>query len=171
MQSNRVLGYVFLGLGVLFGFFGLAWGAASIAGGTLNVTGFLLLLLILTPIEAMLIGAGVYILRSSSSETAEMIEVKRQRKILSALQTQGKLSLSDAALEVDATLDQIKQDVYDLVGKGLFSGYVNWEDRMLYSRQARALRDAGSCPNCNGTLELAGKGVIKCPYCDTEIFL
>lgn len=171
MQNNRVLGYVFLGLGVMFGLFGLAWGMASIADGTLNTTGFLLLLLILAPIEAMLIGAGVFILRSSSSEMGEMLEVKRQRKILSALQTQGRLSLSEAALEVDATLDQIKQDVYDLVGKGLFSGYIDWQDGILYSRQARALRDAGSCPNCNGTLELAGKGVIKCPYCDTDIFL
>lgn len=171
MQNNRVLGYVFLGLGVMVGLFGAAWGAASISSGTLEVTGFLLLLLILAPIEAMLIGAGVFILRSSSSEMAEMVEVKRQRKILSALQTQGRLSLSEAALEVDATLDQVKQDVYDLVGKGLFSGYIDWQDGILYSRQARALRDAGSCPNCNGKLELAGKGVIKCPYCDTEIFL
>ena len=171
MQNNRVLGYVFLGLGVIVGFFGLAWGAANIASGTLEVTGFLLLLLILAPIEAMLIGAGVYILRSSATEMAEMVEVKRQRKILNALQTKGRLSLSEAALEVDATLDQIKQDVYDLVGKGLFSGYIDWQDGILYSRQARALRDAGSCPNCNGTLELVGKGVIKCPYCDTDIFL
>ena len=106
-----------------------------------------------------------------SKEMAEMVEVKRQRKILNALQTKGRLSLSDAALEVDATLDQVKQDVYDLVGKGLFSGYIDWQDGILYSRQARALRDAGSCPNCNGQLELAGKGIIKCPYCDTEIFL
>lgn len=171
MESNRVLGYVFLGLGVIFGLFGLAWGVASIADGTLNVTGFLLLLLILAPIEAMLIGAGVFILRRSSTEMAEMVEVKRQRQILSALQTQGRLSLRDAALEVDATLDQVKQDVYDLVGKGLFSGYIDWQDGILYSRQARALRDAGSCPNCNATLELVGKGVIKCAYCDTEIFL
>ncbi len=171
MQNNRVLGYVFLGLGVIIGLFGLAWGMASMADGTINVTGLLLLLLILAPIEAMLIGAGVYVLRSSATEMAEMVEVKRQRKILSALQTQGRLSLSEAALEVDATLDQIKQDVYDLVGKGLFSGYIDWQDGILYSRQARALRDAGSCPNCNGKLELAGKGVIKCPYCDTDIFL
>ena len=27
------------------------------------------------------------------------------------------------------------------------------------------------CPNCAGELELAGKGVIQCPFCGAEVFL
>jgi uncharacterized protein (DUF983 family) len=27
------------------------------------------------------------------------------------------------------------------------------------------------CPNCGAQLELAGKGLIVCPYCGTEVFL
>ena len=27
------------------------------------------------------------------------------------------------------------------------------------------------CPNCGGKLELAGKGIVTCPYCGVQIFL
>jgi DNA-directed RNA polymerase subunit RPC12/RpoP len=29
----------------------------------------------------------------------------------------------------------------------------------------------GKCPNCGGELQIAGKGVIKCPYYGSEIFV
>lgn len=52
-----------------------------------------------------------------------------------------------------------------------FSGYINWDEGILYSAEAAALREAGRCPNCGGALALAGRGVIRCPHCGTEIFL
>jgi tRNA(Ile2) C34 agmatinyltransferase TiaS len=61
--------------------------------------------------------------------------------------------------------------LHELVGMGLFAGYVNWDEGMLYSRQASELRQLSQCENCGGQLELAGKGVIRCPYCGTEYFL
>ncbi len=66
--------------------------------------------------------------------------------------------------------DQVKNYVYDLVGKGLFTGYVNWDQGLLISQQVSQMpRD--KCPNCGGQLELAGKGTVKCPFCGAEIFL
>jgi DNA-directed RNA polymerase subunit RPC12/RpoP len=85
--------------------------------------------------------------------------------------TKGQVSIADIALEMDMSVDQVKAWVYDLVGKGLFSGYVNWNDGILYSKQASQIREGGKCPNCGGQLTLAGKGVVTCQYCGTDIFL
>ena len=30
---------------------------------------------------------------------------------------------------------------------------------------------SGKCPNCGGDLQFAGKGLIVCPFCGSEVFL
>jgi tRNA(Ile2) C34 agmatinyltransferase TiaS len=57
------------------------------------------------------------------------------------------------------------------VREGAFTGHLNWEDELVYSKEARHLRAGGVCPNCRSPMGLAGKGVIRCDRCDTEVFL
>jgi DNA-directed RNA polymerase subunit RPC12/RpoP len=100
-----------------------------------------------------------------------MAEVEKEQKLLGMIQTQGQISISEAAIELDVDRSQVEDWIYDLVDKRLFAGYVNWDERMLYSRDASQMRGQNRCPNCGGEVELAGKGVVKCPYCGVEIFL
>jgi DNA-directed RNA polymerase subunit RPC12/RpoP len=65
---------------------------------------------------------------------------------------------------------QVKNYIYDLVGKGLFTGYIDWQSSTLYAKEAGAMQST-KCPNCGGVRELVGKGVVKCPYCGAELFL
>ncbi|MDQ3411579.1 MAG: hypothetical protein M3509_05615, partial [Chloroflexota bacterium] len=85
--------------------------------------------------------------------------------------TQGQVSIADLVMEMRSTRDRVQNDLYSLVGRGLFSGYVDWNKGVLYSVETSQLQGRHTCPNCGGQVELAGKGLIKCPFCGAEIFL
>lgn len=118
-----------------------------------------------------LVGAGIFLTKKGSDEESDIARVQEQRKLLDMVKTRGQVAVSDLVLEMNASTDKVRNDIYDLVGRGLFSGYVDWDKGVLYSVDASALTGQSNCPNCGGQLELAGKGIIKCPYCGSEIFL
>ena len=122
-------------------------------------------------IAAPLIGVGLYLFRKGQAESSEEQTIAQERKLLNMVMTQGKVNVAEAALELKATRDQTKQLIYDLIGKQLFTGYVNWDEGVLLSADASKIKEGGSCPKCGGHLELAGKGIIKCPFCGSEVFI
>jgi hypothetical protein len=135
-------------------------------GGTaLGITlGFLVLVL-------PQLGFGAFLLWKGGQETAVTARAQQQRQLLDMVKTRGQIAISDLVIELDSNRETVQKNLYQLVGMGLFSGYVNWEEGMLYSRQANELHQLNKCEHCGGELELAGKGVIRCPFCGTEYFL
>lgn len=153
---------VALGLWLYFGFQEGQLEASGAAFGGALFAGVLIL---------PMVGAGLFIFKKGSDEERDLARVREQRKLLDMVKTRGQVAVSDLVLELNANTDKVRNDIYDLVGRGLFSGYVDWDKGVLYSVDASALSGQSNCPNCGGQLELAGKGVIKCPYCGSEIFL
>jgi len=142
------------------------WLGAGVATGS-SVTGAALgFVLFSLPFFAV----GAYFLMRSGGEIKQQTKVDKQRSILDAVTTRGRVGVADLAIENDASRDEVRAYIYDLIGKGLFTGYVDWDGGELVSAEAANITE-GSCPSCGGAVELAGKGLVKCPFCGAETYL
>lgn len=170
MGQGKTLGLVLIAVGLVIGLLLVAWLGTSLASGSLGSGGFVLGLVLAAVLVLPFLSVGTIILVRGRAESRDYARVAQERKLLNMVLARGQLAVSDAALELDATRDQVKQYLYDLVGKGLFTGYINWEDGVLYARDAATMRTT-KCPNCGGVRGMVGKGVVRCPYCGSELFL
>lgn len=155
--------------GVVSLFLGLGTSGAgprdlSAAGAVLGITLFGVVPLLL------LGGVGVFLFVRGGQEAAEMADVQKKERLLGMIQSAGQVSVANAAIEMKMSRDEIKNAIYELVNQGLFSGYINWQEGMFYSKDAAAV-GSNKCPNCGGIRELVGKGIVKCPYCGVELFI
>lgn len=172
--SGRVVGIILIAFGVVACLVAGIWAAAEMSGAetSLSVGGAALgLAIVFFVITAPAVGVGAYLFVKGRKEASELAEVEKERQLLNIVLSRGQVSIADLVLELKTDRDQVKAWIYDLVGKGLFSGYINWEEGVLYSRQAGNMRETQKCPNCGGEQAYAGKGVIVCPYCGSELFL
>jgi len=167
--STKTVGAILIAAAIIIGLVSVAWLVSGLAEENLRRSGLILGLVIVAVLVLPLLGGGVFLILKSRSEASHMAEIRQEKRLLNMIQTQGQISLGEAALELDVSRETLKRFVYDLVGKQLFSGYVNWDQDMLYSSAAASM-GSGTCPNCGGKLESAGKGIIQCPYCGIEIF-
>lgn len=171
MNTGKVIGILLIVAGVGICLLSTLWLGTGYASGSYeNLAAPVLGLGLAFVLAAPLVGVGVFLFVKGQREATAFAEVEKERKLLGMVQAQGQVQISDVALELDASRDQVQAWVYDLVNKGLFAGYINWDEGTLYSRDAAQLRD-NKCPSCGGQVELAGKGVVNCPYCGVEIFL
>ncbi len=117
------------------------------------------------------LGFGVFLLMRGRQEAAVAESAGKQRQMLGMIKARGQVSIADLAIDLGSSRDEVQRMLYELVNMGLYSGYINWTEGTLYSSEASELRNLDRCKNCSGQLELAGKGVIRCPFCGTEYFL
>lgn len=169
--SGKTLGIILMiGAAILLIAFG-AWAMTALAssettggGATLGVV---LALIVIAPV----FGIGAYLFRKGGQEQAEMAQVQKEKQILNAVLTRGQVTISELVADMQAPPEDVKRMIQDLVGKQLFSGAVNWDKGILYSVESQKLTENSKCPNCGGDLVFAGKGLIVCPYCGSQVFL
>jgi len=161
-MRSRIIGIVLIivSLGVD------VWLGTALASGS-RATGISLAFVL---ISLPFLAVGIYFLMSSRGEVKAESKADKERAILNSVMTRGKVTIPDLAIEGNLSRDQVKDYIYDLIGKDLFRGYVNWDRGEIVSAEAAQIKD-GSCPNCGGKLELAGKGLVRCPFCGTETYL
>lgn len=171
MKNGRLVGIILVGVGAII-FLGCS--AVSLMSSAPTESGSMggaVLGIVIAAFVALLPEvAGIYLITQSRTEAATQADAVRQRKILDMVKTRGQVDLRDLSLELNANTVQVRDDIYKLVGLGLFTGYVNWDKNTLYSREASQLK-GNTCPNCGGEQAFAGKGVIACKNCGAEIFL
>ncbi len=172
MDRGRLIGIslivVGLGIAAIAGLFLAIQAGAddefSVGGAVLGA------FFVFVPVAIMVV-FGLLLIAKAGQEAQEETVMRNQRRLLDIVSSRGQVGVHEVALEMNVSVDSVKEMVHQLVGLQVFSGYVNWNDGVLYSSDAGQLRDLDRCKRCGGDIELAGKGVVVCPYCGTEYFL
>ena len=166
-ENGRIVGLIILMIaGVLF----VGWTAVVATSDTTTgglIMGLFLALLVCVPLA----GIGFYLFRRGQQEESEFAQVAKEKKILNMVLTQGQVTVQEIIVELQQPREDVEDMIRHLVGKQLFSGAINWDQGILFSIESQNLTDGRKCPNCGGEVEFAGKGLIQCPWCGSEVFL
>jgi DNA-directed RNA polymerase subunit RPC12/RpoP/uncharacterized protein YjeT (DUF2065 family) len=175
VSQGRTIGLVLSGVGILLSLVIVGWGVAGVAEDRLRPTGLLLIVVgAVVIVLGPFVGAGLYLMRRGADEATEMNRLKLEQRLMGMIETQGRLSIPQAAAGLGVSRTEVQSMLYDLVGKGLFTGFVDWKAGTVVAQDAAQIQTTstnGVCPNCGGRVEMVGKGTVGCPYCGAEIFL
>lgn len=171
MSSSKTMGLLAIGAGVLIFIGAGGFLLASVSSGGLTLPGAVLGIILCGLLPLILLGGfGITLLVRSRAEATEMAAVQKQEQLLGMIQAKGQVSLADVMVKLQMNRDELEKTIYQLVNLGIFSGYIDWNKQTLYSAEASKV-DSNVCPNCGGEREIAGKGVVKCPYCGATLFI
>ncbi|NWG15097.1 MAG: hypothetical protein HXY41_00540 [Chloroflexi bacterium] len=171
MNTGRLVGVILIVVGFGVAIIAGLWLAFQVSSESLSGGGALVGAGIAFIPVALLVGFGIYMFVQGGKEAEEESSMQKQRQLLDIVKSRGQVSVPDLAMEMQISVEVVKDLVHQLVGLQVFSGYVNWQEGVLYSSDAGKLRELDKCKNCGGEISLAGKGVVTCKFCGTEYFL
>lgn len=169
--GGRSIGGILIGVSAILLIAFAGWLIAVFSEGDITRGGLILGIFLALAVIAPIMGIGFYLIRKGASESTQYETVQKQKKLLNIVLTQGKVTIPALMVELELPRNEVEDLIRDLVGKKLFSGAVHWEKGILYSAESTSLLEDRTCPNCGGQLTFAGKGLVVCPYCGSEVFL
>jgi hypothetical protein len=168
---GRVLGIILIALGAGICALVSLFIGSGVATNQLTAPGAVLGIALFGGLPLLLFGGvGAFIFLRGRAEERELAEVRKKERLLGMISAQGQVSLGSAMIEMKMTRDEVQNAIYDLVSQGLFSGYIDWTTQTFYSKDAAQVGST-KCPNCGGVREVAGKGIVRCPYCGVMLFI
>jgi len=169
--GGRIVGLVLMiGSALLLAAF-VAWALTAMSAEETTSAGMVLGMFLALIVLAPIFGVGAYVFRKGTVEKVQYAQVAQEKKILNMVLTQGQVTMGELVAGLGAPREDVESMIRNLVGKQLFSGAINWDKGLLYSVESQQLTEGRKCPNCGGDLQFAGKGLIVCPYCGSEVFL
>ena len=169
--SGRVVGAGLMALSALLLVAFLGWATVAFSSDETSSGGMTLGVLLALIVLAPIFGIGAYVFRKGTTEQEQFAVVQQEKKILNMVLTQGKVTMGELVAELEVPREEVEEMIRDVVGKKLFSGAINWKEGILYSVESQTLTADQRCPNCSGDLEFAGKGLVVCPWCGSDVFL
>ncbi|GEM_PF-5689589 len=171
MSSGRTLGTWLMVAGGLWLIGWSVFFAVGYAAGEVDSRAAILgALMFAFPVGVGLLIGGAVARSRAMKHDADRADTQFEARVLSMIETAGSTTIPEIAAELGASTQQVREALYDLVAKRLFTGYVNWDAQRVYSVAAGKM-PTDRCPNCGAKLELGGKDTAVCPYCKNEIFL
>lgn len=173
MRSDRLLSIVLTGIGFAIAVAAGLYLAVRLSRGEIGSGGVLVGAGVAFVPVAVLVGIGIYLYARSlpREEPEQESTIRQQRDILDLLRSQGKVSLPEVAQAMNVDVDAVEGMVRELIGLRVFSGYVDWQSRLLVQDDAGRLGALQRCQKCGSPIDLSGGGVITCGVCQTEYFL
>ncbi|HNP74514.1 MAG TPA: hypothetical protein PKK15_25570 [Kouleothrix sp.] len=169
--SGKTVGMILIGAGLAILLVVALFIGSGVASGRLGGSGAILGIGLFGVLPLLILGGiGAYLLSKGRAEEQELAGVRKKERLLGLIQAQGKAPLNSIIVELKMTRDEVKQDIYELVQQGLFTGYIDWSTNTFYSKDAAQV-GSNKCPNCGGVRELVGQGIVKCQYCGAELFI
>ncbi len=171
MNVGKTVGWIAIAIAVAAVVLSAVFLGSGVATHKLTVPGAILGFILFGALPAIFLGAvGVYLIIKGKAEAKEQAEADKMQRLLGLIQSHGQVSLAQVMIEMKMTREEITQMIYNLVSLGLFTGYIDWDAMTFYASDAAKIV-SNVCPNCGGTREFVGKGIVKCPYCGATIFI
>jgi hypothetical protein len=119
-------------VGLLMGVLMVWYVQQGLLSTAVAVIGLLLGLLIFSLPQLAL---GVYLIKFSRQTEETPLQTRTRQQLLALLEESHQYTLPDLIYTLNISEDELQTAVHQATLRNEFSGYINWEKGMLYSRQ------------------------------------